>query len=142
LAAGSEFFYESGVAANIVGVLLPVLSLVLSPRSINFLLLWVHASKVIRVLRTPVLIALLFSLFAAFLPSTGCLLLLEAWVRNEQAATKRAPPLVRHKDPSPGLQILDKSSTGGGSIGNRAPKNTEPERRGNSGSEEEEEGEE
>ena len=96
-------FNEGGIAANILGISLPVLSLILSSRSINLLLLRVQATEVIRVLQAPVLIGLLLPLSSTLLAAAGYLLLLDAGVRDEQTATIRAPLPLRHKEPSPGL---------------------------------------
>ncbi len=106
MAARSVFFDEGGIAANILGIPLPVLSLVLGPRSIEFLLLPVHATEVIRMLQTPVPIGQLLSLPSTLRAAAGRLLLLDASIRDEQSATIRTPLSLRHKEPSPGLRVL------------------------------------
>jgi hypothetical protein len=112
-AATAVFFDEGGVALNILGMFLAVPLPVLSPGSIGFLLLRIHATKVIRMARSPFLIGLSFLLSATFLPTTGCLSFFEARVGNEQAETKRAPLLLWHKGFSPGLQALHEPSMRG-----------------------------
>jgi len=81
--------------------------------AINLLLLWVHASKVISILRPPPLIQLPFLFAATVLAATGILPFFDPRVRNKQAMTKRTPPPFWHKDFSPGLQTLDHPSMRG-----------------------------
>ena len=81
--------------------------------AINLLLLWVHATKVILILRPPPLIELAFLVASAVLAATGILPVFDPRVRNKQAMTKRAPPPFWHKDSSPGLQTLDHASMRG-----------------------------
>lgn len=56
---------------------------VLSPGAISLLLLWVHAPKVISILRPPPLIQLAFLLAATVLPATGILSFFSPRVRDE-----------------------------------------------------------
>jgi hypothetical protein len=81
--------------------------------AINLLLLWVHAPKVILILRPPPLIQLPFLLAATVLAATRILPFFDPKVRNKQAMTKRTPPPFWHKDSSPGLQTLDHPSMRG-----------------------------
>jgi hypothetical protein len=84
-----------------------VASPVLGAGAINLLLLSVHASKVISILRPPELIKLAFLLAATVLLTTGILSFFDSRVLHKQAMTKRTPPPLWHKDSSPALQILD-----------------------------------
>jgi hypothetical protein len=86
---------------------------VLGAGAINLLLLWVHAPKVISILRPPPLIELAFLVASTVLPATGILPFFDPRVRNKQAMTKRTPPPLWHKDSSPGLQTLDHPSMRG-----------------------------
>ena len=86
---------------------------VLSPGAISLLLLWVHAPKVISILRPPPLIQLAFLLAATVLPATGILPFFDPRVRHKQAMTKMTPPPLWHKDSSPALQTLDHPSMRG-----------------------------
>jgi len=71
---------------------------VLGAGAINLLLLlWVHAPKVISILRPPPLIQLPFLLAATVLAATGVLPFFDPRVRNKQAMTKRTPPPLLHK---------------------------------------------
>jgi hypothetical protein len=82
-AALSIFFDERGIAANIFGVLLAVLLLILGSGPISVLLLLVSASKVIRVLRSPLLVGLAFPVSATFLAAASHLSFFETRVRRE-----------------------------------------------------------
>src|SRR6266545_2111001 len=72
-AACPVFFNESGVAPNILGIVLAVALFVLGPRAIGFLLVRVHALKIVRMSRSPLLIGLAFLLVATFFLATGFL---------------------------------------------------------------------
>ena len=84
-----------------------VASPVLGAGAISLLLLSVHAPKVISILRPPVFIKLAFLLAATVLPATGILSFFDPGILHKQAMTKRTPPPLCHKDPSPALQTLD-----------------------------------
>jgi hypothetical protein len=105
-AALPVLFDKRGIAMNIFRVALAIAFLVLSPGSIHFLLLLVNAAKIIRMLRSPLLIGLTFLLSPTFFAAAGCLSLFEARIRSIYMAAMRAPPLLWHKDSSPGLQDL------------------------------------
>jgi hypothetical protein len=78
-------------------MLLTVALFVLGAGSVSFLLLWVHAPKIIRMSQSPALIGLPFPFAAAFLPTTGMLPFFDSRIREKQAVTKMAPPSVGHK---------------------------------------------
>jgi len=113
LPARLAFFDKSGVALDIIGMFLAVALPVFGTGAINLLLLWVHAPKVISILRPPPLIQLPFLLAATVLAATGILPFFDPRVRNKQTMTKRTPPPFWHKDSSPGLQTLDHPSMRG-----------------------------
>jgi hypothetical protein len=92
LPAHFAFFDKSGVAPDIIGMFLAVTLPVFGAGAINLLLLWVHAPKVISILRPPPLIQLPFLLAATVLAATGILPFFDPRVRNKQAMTKRTPP--------------------------------------------------
>jgi hypothetical protein len=100
-------FHECSIAANIIGVPPTILSFILNPGSIDFLLLLINTPKVILMARSPLLVGLTFSLSAAFQSAAGCLLFFAARVRNEQTYTIRAPLLLWHKGfSSPGFYLV------------------------------------
>jgi hypothetical protein len=103
---------------------------VIGPAAIGLLLLRVHASKVIWILRAPPLIELVFLLAATLLPATGCLSLFDARVRHEKLVTKRTLPPLRHKGLSPGMYTSDRPSMSG-SKWNQKGKEKEKRRRRN-----------
>jgi len=121
-AALPVLFDERGIAMNIFRVTLPIASLVLSPGSIHFLLLLVNAAKIVRMLRSPLLVGLTFLLSPTFFAAADCLSLFEARIRSVYAAAMRAPPLLWHKCFSPELQTSYGSLKRSGSIWNRREK--------------------
>ena len=91
---------EGGIAPDIVGMLLSVPFLVVSPCAVGFLLIRVRTLKVIRVPFSPVLVVVSFLFLAAAVAATCILSPLNPRVGREQAKTKRTLPALRHK-PSP-----------------------------------------
>jgi len=101
------FLDKSGVTANVVGIFLAVLLPVLCAASVEFLLMRIHALKIIWMQQSPALIIPKFLFIAALPTATSFLPLFKARVRHKQPMTKRASPPLCHKDSSPALQILD-----------------------------------
>jgi len=104
------FFNKSSVAPDIIGMFLAVAPPVLGTCAISLFLLRVQAPKVISILRPPALIQPTLLLAATLLPATSFLSLFNPRVRDEQPATKRALPPLRHKGLSPGMHTSDRPS--------------------------------
>ena len=111
--AAPAFFDKGGVALNIIGMFLAVVPPILGTCAISLLLLRVQAAKVVWILRPPALIQPAFLLAATLLPATGFLSFFNPRIRDEQPATKRALPPLRHKDFSPAIQTSDRPSMRG-----------------------------
>jgi hypothetical protein len=79
----SIFFDERSIAANILGVLPAVLLLIFGSGPISVLLLLIGTLKVIRVLRSPLLVGLALPASATFLAAASYLSLFETRVRRE-----------------------------------------------------------
>jgi hypothetical protein len=76
-------FDERGIASNIVGIPLTILFLVFSSGSICLLLLLINVEKIIRILRSPLLVGLALLVPAKILAAAGCLSLFEARILDE-----------------------------------------------------------
>jgi hypothetical protein len=92
----ATFLDKSRVAPHVVGMLLTVAALVVGTRSVDFLLVFIVAAKVIRVLGPPLLTGLLLLLAATVRLTTGLLPLLEPRMGIKPTTTKRTPPLREH----------------------------------------------
>jgi hypothetical protein len=78
-------------------MLLAVMALVVSSRSVDPLLEWISALKVIGVLRAPALIGLTLVFPATGGPTTSLLPVFEPWMGMKPATTDGTPPPLQHR---------------------------------------------